>query len=86
VFQYTEIWSPPTLIRGVAPGELLPRMIVWGSLPVVRIHASNVAACVDTDAAQFPGTLPHPSVVRKLSTGPAESPSGSSPGDTGADG
>lgn len=25
VFQYTEIRSPPTLIRGVAPGGLLPR-------------------------------------------------------------
>jgi hypothetical protein len=86
VFQYTEIWSPPTLIRGVAPGELLPRMIVWGSLTVVRIHASNVAACVDTDAAQFPGTLPHPPVVRKLSTVPAEAPSGPSSGDAGADG
>src|SRR5690242_4447239 len=72
VFQYTEIWSPPTLIRGVAPGEWLPRMIVWGSLTVVRIHASNVAACVDTDTAQFPGTLPQPAVVRKLSTAPAD--------------
>jgi hypothetical protein len=39
---------------------------------VVLIHASNVAACVDTDAAQFPGTLPQPAVVRKLSTAPAD--------------
>jgi hypothetical protein len=41
-------------------------------LTVVRIHASNVAACVGTDAAQFPGTLPQPLVVRKLSTAPAD--------------
>ena len=52
-------------------------MIVWLSLTAVRIHASNVAACVETDAAQFPGTLPHPLVVRKLSTAPAAAkPSG----------
>ena len=61
-------------------------MIVRGSLTVIRIHASNVAACVDTDAAQFPGTLPQPAVVRKLSTAPADSPSGPSSGDAGADG
>ena len=87
MFQYTEIWSPPTLIRGVAPGELLPKMIVWLSLTVVRIHASNVAACVETDAAQFPGTLPHPLVVRKLNTGPAAvKPNGSASADAEADG
>ena len=70
VFQYTEIWSPPTLIRGVAPGGLLPSTIVWLALAVVRIQASNVAAPVDTDAAQFPPTLPQPSVAGKSSTGP----------------
>ena len=86
-FQYTEIRSPPTLIRGVAPGELLPSTIVWRSLTAVRIHASNVAAFVDTDAAQFPGTFPHPAVVRKLSTAPAGAkPRGPSPDDAGTDG
>ena len=87
VFQYTEIWSPPTLIRGVAPGELLPKMIVWLSLTAVRIHASNVAACVDTDAAQLPATLPQPLVVRKLSTAPAGAkPSGFASDSAEADG
>ena len=70
VFQYTEIWSPPTLIRGVAPGGLLPITMVWLALAVVRIQASNVAASADTDSDQFPPTLPHPLTDGKSSTGP----------------
>jgi len=44
--------------------------IVWLALLAVRIQASKVAAPVDTDGAQFPPTLPQPSVAGNSSTGP----------------